>query len=227
MAASAVKAIEDEQMALLREENQIGSSSSKLIDSAAFEEESKIEQASDDSDDEAVFTPSKRRNNRRVDSDFNAEGVEHAEDSDEAPLDDLEPENIDDHFEDERNKKKQKAATEKATTRRHRTEVDEANLMGDEQEETVFIDNLPNDEQGIKSMLLEVRRNIINLEKQFLMEEDSDAEEDEKLLESFQADVNLQQDDDMPVVKKIEAARQFFCVPLLADVMNFEFERLG
>ena len=76
-------------------------------------------------------------------------------------------------------------------TRRHRTDVDEANLVGDEQEETVFIDNLPNDEQGIKSMLIEVRRNIITLEKQFLMEEDSDAEDDEKLFESFAADVNL------------------------------------
>ena len=76
-------------------------------------------------------------------------------------------------------------------TRRHRTDVDDANLIGDEQEETVFIDNLPNDEQGIKSMLIEVRRNIITLEKQFLMEEDSDAEDDEKLFESFAADVNL------------------------------------
>ena len=54
--------------------------------------------------------------------------------------------------------------------------------MGDEQEETVFIDNLPNDAQGITSMLLEVKRNILMLEKQFLMEEDSDAEEDERLL---------------------------------------------
>jgi len=55
-------------------------------------------------------------------------------------------------------------------------------LEGDEQEETVFIDNLPNDEHGIRSMLAEVRRNIMQLEKQFLMEEDSDAEEDERLL---------------------------------------------
>ena len=54
--------------------------------------------------------------------------------------------------------------------------------MGDEQEETVFIDNLPNDAQGITSMLLEVKRNILLLERQFLMEEDSDAEEDERLL---------------------------------------------
>ena len=55
-------------------------------------------------------------------------------------------------------------------------------MEGDEQEETVFIDNLPNDEHGIRSMLAEVRRNIMQLEKQFLMEEDSDAEEDERLL---------------------------------------------
>jgi len=78
--------------------------------------------------------------------------------------------------------RKAKKKTEKVTSRRHRTDVDEANLMGDEQEETVFIDNLPNDAQGITSMLLEVKRNILMLERQFLMEEDSDAEEDERLL---------------------------------------------
>ena len=68
--------------------------------------------------------------------------------------------------------------------------------MGDEQEETVFIDNLPNDEQGIRSMLAEVRRNIIKLEKVFLMEEDSDAEEDEKLLADLNYDANIQVDDE-------------------------------
>lgn len=35
---------------------------------------------------------------------------------------------------------------QKSVSRRHRTDVAEADLAGDEQEETVFIDNLPNDE---------------------------------------------------------------------------------
>ena len=116
----------------------------------------------------------------------------------------MEPENIQEQFEE---KKEKKVKTEKAVSRRHRTEVEEANLMGDEQEETVFIDNLPNDEQGIKSMLGEVRRNIITLEKQFLMEEDSDAEEDEKLLKSFQFDANLQNNDEEQIVKRVEEER--------------------
>ena len=109
--------------------------------------------------------PARRRNRLINDSEY----VEHGsgvagdeEESDEEPLDDLEPENIQEQFEEPKEKKPK---TEKATTRRHRTEVDEANLVGDEQEETVFIDNLPNDEQGIMSMINEVRRNIILLEK--------------------------------------------------------------
>ena len=63
-------------------------------------------------------------------------------------------------------------------------------------EETVFIDNLPNDEHGIRSMLNEVRRNIMQLEKQFLMEEDSDAEEDERLLTDLQFDPSLQKEEE-------------------------------
>ena len=62
-------------------------------------------------------------------------------------------------------------------SRRHRTEVDEANLEGDEQEETVFIDNLPNEEHEIRAMLREVKRHIAILEKQFFEEEDSEQEE--------------------------------------------------
>ena len=122
--------------------------------------------------------------------------------------------------------RRQKKKTEKVTSRRHRTDVDEANLIGDEQEETVFIDNLPNDEQGIKSMLAEVKRNIMTLEKQFLMEEDSDAEEDEKLLNELQFDANIQVDDEQKVVSYVDK-RQFWCVPILTDVMTFDFQKLG
>ena len=45
--------------------------------------------------------------------------------------------------------------------------------------DTLWVDNLPNDELGLRSMLAEVRRQIQILERQFLIEEDSDAEADE------------------------------------------------
>lgn len=53
-------------------------------------------------------------------------------------------------------------------------------------------------------MLGEVRRNIVQLEKQFLMEEDSDAEEDERLLAELKYDANVQEDDAKPVTKIVE-----------------------
>ena len=55
---------------------------------------------------------------------------------------------------------------------------------------------MPNDEAGIRSMLIEVRTNIAKLEKNFLQEEDSDAEEDDKLFQDLNFDVNIQQDDE-------------------------------
>ena len=45
-------------------------------------------------------------------------------------------------------------------------------------------------------MLIDVRTNIAKLERNFLQEEDSDAEEDEKLFQDLNFDVNIQQDDE-------------------------------
>ena len=47
-------------------------------------------------------------------------------------------------------------------------------------DETVFIDNLPNDEFEIRRMLKEVKKHIKQLEKQFFEEEDSEKEEELK-----------------------------------------------
>lgn len=63
--------------------------------------------------------------------------------------------------------------------RKKRTDVVDANLEGDEQEETVFIDNLPDDELAIQSMLSEVKKQVRLLEQRFFEEEDSDFENDE------------------------------------------------
>ena len=91
-------------------------------------------------------------------------------------MDELEPEHISD--EEDSNKKKNKES--KGWSRKHRTEISDAKLEGDEQEETVFIDNLPNDEIQIKAMLTQVAKHIATLEKQFFTEENSDNEEEEK-----------------------------------------------
>ena len=93
-------------------------------------------------------------------------------------MDDLEPEHISDEEDQSRHKKSKESS--KGWTRKHRTDIADAKLEDDEQEETVFIDNLPNDEQNIKIMLGQVSRHITNLEKQFFDEENSDIEEEEK-----------------------------------------------
>jgi hypothetical protein len=143
---------------------------------ADFEHEIEIERASDDEDEGTKTRSRLRKNRRQVDSDYNEnqEAAAAQEDSGEdAPMDDLEAETILDEL-----PKKKTGKPEKKHSRRHRTEVDEAQLGGEEQEETVFIDNLPNEEAGIRSMLIQVRRAIVEMEKTFLMEEDSDPEED-------------------------------------------------
>ena len=129
---------------------------------------------------DASISTRTRQANRKLDSDYDEkaqqDGIE--EESEEAPLDDLEPEHISDE-EDESRKKKSKESS-KGFSRKHRTEIEDAQLENDEQEETVFIDNLPNDEMNIKLMLNQVKRHIATLEQQFFDEENSDPEEEDK-----------------------------------------------
>ena len=124
-----------------------------------------------------------RTRKRTIDDDYEEkvedEGVEGEDSDEEAPMDDLEPEHISDDEEESRKKKSGKEST-KGWTRRHKTDVDDAQLEGDEQEETVFIDNLPNDEISIKAMLGQVAKHIAQLERRFFEEENSDVEEEEK-----------------------------------------------
>lgn len=47
-------------------------------------------------------------------------------------------------------------------------------------DQTVFIDNLPNDEFEIRRMVKEVKKHIKALEKQFFEEEDSEKEDELK-----------------------------------------------
>ena len=56
------------------------------------------------------------------------------------------------------------------------TNADELMEQEDEADDTVFIDNLPKDEQSLKAMIKEVNQHIRLLEKQFFIEEDSEEE---------------------------------------------------
>ena len=129
------------------------------------------------------------------------------ENSEEGAMDQLEIEVISD---DEATKAARlKAKKERNVTRRHRADVDEAKLEDDEKCETVFIDNLPNDEGGILQMLKDCRENIKKLEEQFFQENDS-AEEEE-------AERNLVKQE------KGTGIKQFWCVPLSVDVRKFDW----
>ena len=149
----------------------------------ASDDEEKIESDVGPYQDASITSRTRGQKRRTIDEDYEekmeVEGVEE-EDSDElAPMDDLEPEHISDEEEEARKKKSGKEST-KGWTRRHRTDIEDAQLEGDEQEETVFIDNLPNDEIAIKAMLVQVAKHIAQLEKRFFEEENSDVEEEDK-----------------------------------------------
>ena len=153
-----------------------------------------IEHASDDEpgdEEQNNYTNRIGRKKRLIDDDYEEkEGIEE-EESEEVPMDDLEAEHISD--EEDSNKKKNDKES-KGWTRKHRTEISEANLEGDEEEATVFIDNLPNDEINIKAMIRQVKYHVKELEKQFFEEEDSDNEEEEKQTE----DATQNQDNVVP-----------------------------
>lgn len=146
-------------------------------------------------------------------------------DEEDDPMDELEPESLEDQAGHDTESKRKIKAAEKAkmqqNSRRHRTEVDEANLSGDEQEETVFIDNLPNDEIGLKKMLKDVKKNIIELEKQFFIDEDSESED------VIKKEIELSPEE-MDRLKKLKNSdlKQFWCIPLSVNVTDFDWSKL-
>ena len=87
-------------------------------------------------------------------------------------MDELENESISVGSEEKKRKKEQQAARKARNLGRSADlgeEVDEGN--------TIFIDNLPNDEFGMRKMIAEAKRLVVENERQFFEEEDSDREE--------------------------------------------------
>lgn len=106
-----------------------------------------------------------------------------------------------------------KGKKERHVTRRHRADVEEAKLEGDEKCETVFIDNLPNEKEGILAMLKDCRKHIKELEEQFFRENDSDQEEIDELAMTAK-------------VEKGTGIKQYWCIPLSVNVLDFSFKSL-
>jgi len=86
----------------------------------------------------------------------------------------------------------------------------------------VFIDNLPNDEFEIRRMLKEVKKHIKTLEKQFFEEEDSEKEEELKMINN-----NSKHDEALEAFKETIHLKQFWCIPLSVNVKNFDFDTLA
>lgn len=204
-----VKSIEDEQNEICRDRK-------LLVDAedggdSVNEDQVSVEFASDDEEsDEAIGGVQTRKARlRNKDTDFEMLNDDD-ENSEEGAMDQLEIEVLSD--DDDNKAAHAKAKKERNVTRRHRSDVDEAKLEDDEKCETVFIDNLPNDEHSIIQMLKECRTNIRALEEEFFAENDSEKEEE--------AERQLVRQE------KGTGIKQFWCVPLSVDVRTFPWKKL-
>ena len=159
-------------------------------------------------------------------------------------MDALEPEelsDLDEHGETAGQKRKDKAF-KKSLARKHRSEVSKANLddptreasqpgvqeqQPDQEGDTIYIDNLPNDPQEVKSMLREVRKHIIDLERQFFGEE---AQENLFYQANLQSALQMT---NAPELKEDEVStghvlkpHQYHCVPISVNVVGFDYAKL-
>lgn len=89
-------------------------------------------------------------------------------------------------------------------------------------DETVFIDNLPNDDFEIRRMLKEVKKHIKALEKQFFEEEDSEKEEELKQISNQD-----KHEEALTLFKQQSYLKQFWCIPLSVNVTTFNFDLLA
>jgi 16S rRNA G966 N2-methylase RsmD len=95
---------------------------------------------------------------------------------------------------------------------------------GDESN-TIFIDNLPQEDHEIRRMLKDVKRHIKELEKQFFIEEDS--EQEEELKETLAGNNAEKHDEKLLALQEQSHIKQFWCIPLSVDVRAFNFDRLA
>ena len=93
--------------------------------------------------------------------------------------------------------------------------------MGDEVEEgnTIFIDNLPNDEFGMRKMIEEAKRLVVELERRFFEEEDSDREERLKTITNV-----AKHEEELQQFRQICNVKNFWCIPISIDIRNLDWD---
>lgn len=115
--------------------------------------------------------------------------------------------------EDEEERLKKETPEEKAEREREA----KADLKG---ESFVFIDNLPKEKGQIRTMMAEVKRHIMELEKQFFYEEDSDQEEI-NFGPAHDAEKDpVKHNDRLNEIKDKSNIQQFWCTPLSTLIQN-------
>lgn len=93
---------------------------------------------------------------------------------------------------------------------------------GGEDANTVFIDNLPSDEFGMRKMIVEAKRLVRELEIRFFEEEDSDMEDQLKQITNV-----AKHEEALQKFREFSNVKHFWCIPLSVDVRTFDFARLA
>ena len=107
------------------------------------------------------------------------------------------------------------------------TNADDLEERENEADDTVFIDNLPRDERGLREMIKEVNYHIRNLEQQFFEEEDS---EEERVLKQNLEKSNVSVADynqRLENLKEKSHIQQFWTIPMSESVTNMAFDQLA
>lgn len=144
--------------------------------------------------------------------------LSESEEEYEGLMDDMEEEELEPEEANESKKKKDPVKQIK----KGRNRAQDADL-GDQEEETVFIDNLPSNEMDIRVMLKEVKKHIKILERQFFEEEDSDLEEEQKAKMSR----NIDENNEALVEQHHNYIKQLWCIPLSINVKGYDFENFA
>ena len=101
-------------------------------------------------------------------------------------------------------------------------EIERGEEKKKKKDETVYIDNLPTTENEIRMTLKEVRKQIKLLEKAFFEEEDSEQEESLKQIANV-----TKHEEALAAFRENAHLKQFWCIPLSVNVMDFDFARLA
>ena len=117
--------------------------------------------------------------------------------------------------------KKKRKELQRKFAKKGRNKCECAELGEEEDEDAVFIDNLPNDEFEIRKLLKEVMKHAKLLEKQFFEDEDSEREDQLKKITNV-----AQHEEALQAFKESSYLKQFWCVPLSEDVRTFNWNIL-